>query len=207
MGVFHNGVSVCPCHAPMILHFEICFSRFEEGLMFMARFLHHIGSCTLRKYGAYALALSWFLGLSFGGWVFRTAGSDLPSLMLLACEGPLSIVGLLSSALLALLFSALAVYFSLPGLVLVPAFVKAFLISWFFCGIYSAFGSGGWLVCLLLMFTDLCSGVLLFAYSCRFISGDRRFFPEISCLCALAGCVIAAVDYSFVAPLLRGALL
>lgn len=173
----------------------------------MARFLHPVAFFTLRKFGPQLLALSWLLGLVCGGWVFRIAGSDLPSLMLLACQGQLSIVGLLSSALLALLFSALAVYFSLPGLVLVPAFIKAFLISWFFCGIYSAFGTAGWLVCLLLMFTDLCSGVLLFAYSRRFISGERRYFPELSCLCAVLGCLTAAVDYSFVAPLLRGALL
>jgi hypothetical protein len=183
------------------------FLHFEEGLIFMARFLHPMNSFTFRKFGRHAHALSWGCGIFLGCWIFRFAGSDLPAWMLQASEEPLSMVGLLSAALLALLFSATAVYFSLPGLLLVIAFWKAFLIGWFSCGIYAAFGSAGWLVCQLFMFTDLCSGVLLYAYGSRFITGNRQYFPAFSCLFAVFGCLIAAVDYSFVAPLLRGALL
>ncbi len=172
----------------------------------MARFLHSIDSFTFRKYNPFFLALSWILGLGYGVFVFRNTGSDLVSLMPLAVMRQPSIFGLLLSSVLPFLFSAFAVYICVPGLLLVISFVKAFLLAYVSCGIFSAFGSCGWLIRWLLLFTDLIGTVFLYLYWLRHISGVRvfsfrRFAGYLSVLF-----LTLWVDISCISPLLRSSL-
>lgn len=203
MGVFHNGVLLCPCHAPSFLRLRNLFSPYEEGLNFMARFLHSIDSFTIRKYDKYILALSWISGLGFGALVFRYAGSDFASQMPLAATSQPSIFGLLTSSVLPFLFSAFAVYICAPRLLFGICFVKAFILAYVSCGVFSAFGSGSWLVFRMLLFTDLCCTVLLYLYWLRHISGVRGFsFPRLAGYLT-AVFLTAWVDIACISPQLR----
>jgi hypothetical protein len=143
----------------------------------MAQFLHSVISYTIRKSHVFLLALFWVLGLLFGDYLFGLAGSNLASQMPLAAMRQPSIFGLLTSISLPFLFSAFAVYISAPKLLLLIGFTKAVLSGFFFAAVYAAFGSSGWLLRCLLLFTDVCSTVLLYHYWLRHVSGIRDFPP------------------------------
>lgn len=173
----------------------------------MARFLHHSDSFTLRKWPAFLLAFSWLLGLGCGGLVFRSADESIVSLMRMAVLKPVSIVGLLSCTLLPFLFTAFAVYVSLPALLLLIGFSKAFLYAYVSCAVLAAFGSAGWLVRGFLMFSDTIGAVLL--YSCWMRSLSRRGIPSVYTVCmyGITASAAALLDGFYIAPLLRAAVL
>jgi hypothetical protein len=169
----------------------------------MAHFLHSIFRRTVRKRRHLFLALSWILGLGFGGFVFRYAGSHLVSRMPLAyfCQPP--IPGLLISTLLPFLFSASAVYFSTPKLLPGICFCKAFMLGYVCCGVFAVSAGAGWLVRYLFLFTDLWGAALLYHYCSRHISGVRAFSPGAI---GIYGCFLLAaalVDHRFILPLLQ----
>lgn len=188
---------------PSFTWFRNMFSPHEEGLNSMAHFLYSIDSLIFRKSRKLLLALSWVSGLGFGGILFRYTGSDLVSLMPLAASGQPSITGLLISASLPFLFSAFAVYWNSLSMLYGICFLKALLIGYFSCGIFAAFGSAGWLVRCMLLFTDYFGAALLFHYCLRHISGPRVVsgveFVGYSGLFFLA----AGMDYSCISPFLR----
>ena len=207
MGVFHNGGLLCPCHAPVYSRLQNVFLQCEEGLKFMARFLHPIDSFTIRKKRQLLLAFSWILGLGAGALAFRYAGDILVSLMPLAVHSQLSIVSLLLSISLPFLLSAFAVFISCPGLWLVVGFGKAFAYSYLVCGVLACFGSAGWLIRWLLLFTDSCSAALLYGYAARFVPGLQVFSPAglLGCLTVVA--LLVGIDYVYFSPLLQALLL
>lgn len=203
MGVFHNGVLLCPCHAPSFYTVAKFILPHEEGLNSMARFLYSFDSFTFRKYSRFFLALSWLLGLGFGVYVFRYIGSDFASQMPLAAIRQPSIFGLLTSATVPFLFSAFAVYISAPGLLVGTCFCKAFMLAYVSCGVSFAFGSAGWLVIRLLLFTDITCTVFLYLYWLRHISGARTFSPLRFSGYLTAVILTVWVDIMWIAPLLR----
>lgn len=172
----------------------------------MARFLHQFDTYTFRRNWVVLLALSWILGLGFGGLTFRYGMDHLVSLMPSVLSSRLSIVGLASSALLPFLFSVFAVYFSHPWVLTIICFTKAFLYAYVSCGVYQAFGDYGWLVHWLLLFADTLCIPVLFLYWLRHLSGYRRFrfWTTAAYLTALAGIILTG--YYLVSPLI-GALI
>lgn len=152
------------------------------------------------------LGYSWILGLIFGGLAAVFVSNDVSSLMHAASVSRVSIVGLLSVYLFPLLFSALAVYMNLPYLLLPICFLKAVSFSYLAMGVSIAFGSAGWLVRLLLMFSDLASFPILWWFWSRSRSGSHgsllRFFTAALCLAAVFG----SIDYCLVAPFLANLL-
>lgn len=173
----------------------------------MARFLHHSDSCTLRKWSARLLAFSWILGLGCGGLVFRFAGESIVSLMPIAVSGPVSIVGLLTCTLLPFLFTAFAVYVSLPWLLIVVSFCKSFLYAYVSCAVLTAFGSAGWLVRALLLFSDTCGAVLLYSCWLWYLDRGRRSSVFGVCAYSIAAAAAALMDGLYIAPLLQSAVL
>jgi hypothetical protein len=173
----------------------------------MARFLHSIHSFTFRKKSHCFLALSWTFGLGFGGLVFRYVGSHLAPWMPLAASCQPSIPGLLFSTLIPFLLSAFAVYLSVPKLLFGICFCKAFLLGYVCCGVFAAFGSAGWLVRWLFLFTDLWGAALLYHYCGRHISGVRTFSPGVLTVYGCLLLVVALTDYGCIVPLLQRCLL
>ena len=173
----------------------------------MARFLHSIDSFSFRKNSKLFLAFSWILGLGAGGLAFRYAGDILLFLMPLAVHSQLSIFGLILSISFPFLLSAFALIVSCPVLLLPVCFCKAFLYSYLVCGVFACYGSCGWLIRWLLLFTDSVSAGIFYIYAVRHITGIRRFSPvglfgSISAVAMLAG-----VDSVYISPLLQALLL
>jgi hypothetical protein len=191
----------------LFLSFEMCFPLYAGGYCFVALILHSYDFCTFRKLRIFLLAMFWVCGLEFGDFVFRFTGSNLVSQMPLAAMRQPSIFGLLTSAFIPFLFSAFAVYISAPGLLFVIAFVKAMLFGLVSAAVCAAFGSAGWLVRVLLLFTDLCSVVFLYGYWLRHITGFRHFSAGsfAGYLLLVTGIVLA--DFYYISPLLQRCLL
>lgn len=148
------------------------------------------------------LALAWFLGL-ISGILFSVMASDsvFPT-MRAAATGCVSISGLLSAILLPLLFSAFAVYISQPLLLIPIAFGKAFVFSFVGMSVMAAYGSAGWLVRFLLMFSDCMMLPFLWWYWLRYLSGSRASaFCSTALLVSLA-VIIGSFDYRVISPFL-----
>lgn len=156
----------------------------------------------LRRDLSFHLAFSWVLGSVFGAITSFYASDSLLSLMRMTAVSPVSIVSLLSAILLPLLFSAFAVYISNVWLLIPAAFFKAFLYHFFCFGILRSFGSAGWLIRLLLIFSDTLTLPVLWMYWLRSIKGTREglAFRTIPAVCAVF--LIGSVDYSVISPFL-----
>lgn len=167
----------------------------------MARFLHQFDTFTIRKNHTFYLALSWAFGLGFGALTFRYGKDHLISLMPSVLSSRLSIVGLASAAILPFLFSVFAVYASIPWLMTIFCFAKAFLYTYISCGIYALFGSARWLLQGLLLCVDTMSIPVLYLYWLRHITGCRpfRFSAAAGYLAVLIGIVI--LGYYWISPL------
>lgn len=173
-----------------------------EAFHFMVRSSRNGSPLWWRKGSTFFLALSWCLGLISGIVLFLFAGTQILPWMRSTAYGAVSIVGLLCVTLLPFLFSAFAVFISEPWLLLPISYGKAVLFSLISLGILQSFGSAGWLVRLLLMFSDSVSVPLLYCFWHRHISGRRKLaFSEAwnaVSLCILIG----SIDYCLVSPFL-----
>lgn len=146
------------------------------------------------------LALFWISGLIAGAAAYFFAGHFLSSLMHGILSGSVSIVSLLCVTVLPFLFSAFAVYICEPRLLYPICFGKAFLFSVVSMAVWISFGSAGWLVRWLLMFSDLVSLPLLYLFWLRHISGQRSFSGLEILLVASACMLIGSVDYCCISP-------
>ena len=155
-----------------------------------------------RKSSLMLLAFSWFLGLFLGAVFSVAAGEPIVSLMRTAVSSRVSFSGLLTAILLPFLLSALAVFISEPYLLFVIAFLKAFTFSYVGIGVMAAYGSAGWLIRLLLMFSDCCFLPLLMLYWIRLISGKRGSAIPVTVVTGFLAVAIGSFDFCVVSPFL-----
>ena len=108
--------------------------------------------------------------------------------------------------LLPLLFSAFAIYAKRPVLLIPIAFWKALLFSSTAFGAVCAWGSAGWILSSLMMFSSFCSLPVLWWYWLRHIDGrnfeGRTFFPALG-----AALLIGWVDLTIISPFLTNILI
>ena len=167
--------------------------RFDFVRNLIAR---HSRSCKI------VLTVIWVLGFSCG--ISGAACADIPvSLMRACCESGVSIVGLFLVPFFPFLISAVAVYCSAPLILYLTGFCKSFLLGFFSCAVCSAFSGGGWLICLLLMFTDLFTAPAVLWFQLRQMNfcGKPDFRSGVFALLWFAA--VSAVDYFCILPLLR----
>lgn len=168
----------------------------------MARFLHHDFSRLSCSFRVIILALFWILGLICGIVLFLL--SELFQFISIqnALSGPVTFFRLLCIVFAPFLLSVLAVYVRKTGFLFITAFLKAFVFSIIAMAIRVSFGSAGWLVFVLLMFTDLMSLPLLLFYWIRNLSGESTH-AFVECLTFISiGFLICCIDYSMIVPFL-----
>ena len=150
---------------------------------------------------AFVLIAFFLLGHVLGILLSGSAGTFFLSSMRTVVSSRVSIVSLLSSAVLPFLFSAFAVWLAQPMLLIPIAFWKAFLFSYLGYGLFSAWGSAGWLIAGLVMFGKICAMPLLCWYWLRYVCG-RRFEVPVFCLILGALTCIGMVEYYLIVPFL-----
>lgn len=167
----------------------------------MGRFLNLKLPHFSRRNNRVFLALFWFSGLLTGSALSVAASDSLAPMMRMAVDCCVSIDGLLTAILLPFLLSVFAVLIHEPWLLLPIAFGKAFLVSFLGIGVLAAYGSAGWLVRGLLMFSDCCTLPLLYWYWSRHTS-DQRGSGAVSALVLVIAILIGSFDYCVVSPFL-----
>ena len=135
--------------------------------------------------------LFWLAGLILGTLVFVPDSS----LMRPGFPGRVSIVSAIVTATFPFLLAALAVHINCKKLLWMICFFKAFCFA--FCGalLWSAYGSAGWLIRFLLIFTDICTLPVFFLCCIR---RNKRDFV----VCILISLSVACIDYFVVSPFL-----
>ena len=168
----------------------------------MARFLFPDLSKSIRKWGIVSLAFCWIFGLIFGVRLNSDAGAVLDSMMPGALRCPLSIVSLLISVFLPLLFSAFAVYIHQPFLLALICFFKALVLSFVSCGFFSVYGNGGWILWLVVLFHDILGSALVLAFSLGHMNTADSLRVWDVCTYLVIGLLAVAAEYCVFEPLL-----
>ena len=188
------------------VHYLAPFKRhlpefFLRSVRCMAKIISFHPGDFLRNSGQVSLAFSWLLGLVLGAFVPLYATESVLSLMRCALYAPVSIVSLLSAALLPFLCSAIAISASAPAILLCICFLKAFSFSAVSAFVFYTFGSAGWLVRCLFLFSDIATAPLFFSFCRRhMITPPSLSLTDIS-VCVLAG-VFCFIDWAYISPLL-----
>ena len=146
--------------------------------------------------------LSWCAGLLFGTLFAAAAGLEYFALMRPIRNSRVSIVCLIAAQLLPFLSAAYAAHISKSWIVIAVCACKVF--SFAFCGylVWSCFGSAGWLIRLLFLFTDICMVPVLCWFSLRRISGRSISAKKDLFVCVGLAVLITSFDYTVISPFL-----
>jgi len=160
--------------------------------------LLHIG----RKTELFLLAFFSTFGAALGAIIANSSNAYLFSMMRMAAFRYVSIVDLTLVSLFPFLITAIAFFLSKPFLFFPIAFFKSFLYTLLLCCICIEFLTAGWLVCILLLFTDTFVILALHWYWFRHIHGflGSAFTDLFFCIAFSLG--ICLIDYFWVAPFL-----
>ena len=154
-----------------------------------------------RKGMPLVLATCWISGLLFGAFPYFFFSPETFPLMHRTISCSASIVGLLNAALLPFLLSAFFGAFSMPLAIAGVCFVKAFLFSFVSLGILVSFGSGGWLLRYLFLFSDCVTLPVLFGYWFGFVSAPiKSRLVLTTCVVFFALVLVTILDYRIIAP-------
>ena len=165
----------------------------------MGFFFRQFGMDSLRRNRFSVLAFTWVFAIIFGVVISGFNSDFMTSLMHDAVFSRISFLGILSGSVLPLLFSAF-VMDSLGDRFLTPlVFICGFFQGFFGWGVMAAFGSPGWLVRPLLLFSNFWMTPLLWFFWVRYLRTEAvRYFP----LFLLTGFGVSWIDFSFVSPFL-----
>ena len=172
------------------------------GYAAMLQHLHvfsHFLFCRRRQI---ILAFSCFSGNAFGLWV---SGYSQETYFLLTRMAPslhVSVPGLVACVYLPFLFAAFAVFLSHPSLLPLICFYKMFLFSWCGCSMVSTFGSAGWLVQMLVQFSDNLSLPMLCWFCVRHVDGRVESVTRDFLICTLWVLIVGITDLCVVSPFL-----
>ena len=156
-----------------------------------------------RRMEMFILALFTFLGAVLGVAVSYSSEPYFFLMMRKAASSHVSIFGLMLSAMIPFLITAAAYCFSKPFLLLPISFFKAFTYTLAMCTVRIAFLQAGWLMCMLLLFSDTANIVVLYWYWIRNIHGFRNSaLTEMLC-CIAVTLIVAVIDYIWLFPLLK----
>lgn len=153
-----------------------------------------------RRMKCILLAFMWLSGLICGSLFAIKHDQSLESLMHAAFSGSVSIVGMLIVVFWPYLFSAFAVFYSVPKLVFLFAFTETFSFGYCIWGVCTVYGEAGWLVRWLLFFTACCSSPMLYWFLQRCIcAGKQHIFRDLL-ICCMVLVVIVSLDYCVISP-------
>ena len=166
----------------------------------MIRFVFPHRSFGCRKYDTSLLACSWTFGLVFGI-CSVTVGSFSPAFQQAVDVTP-SFFSIISVLLLPLVISLLALYAGWRWVIFPLAFLKALAFAYVGWSVVITFGSAGWLIRLLLMFSDCASVPLLWWFWNKALTSELDALVSASIAAVLTILGIGIVDYGVISPFL-----
>ena len=148
------------------------------------------------------ILILWTVGFWLGV-CFAAYADNLTSLMRAFCDSGVSIVGLFLVPVLPFLISAVAIFRSALLILYLTCFCKSFLLGFSVCIVSSAFSGGGWLICFLLLFTDLLTVPALFLFQLRGAQRCGRLIWRDVVIAVLWFAAVSSVDRLWILPFLR----
>lgn len=153
-----------------------------------------------RRHHVVVLAFLWCSSLCLGFGIAFQLGDDILSLMYTAVSCRASIVGMAVAVFLPVLLSAIAVWFSVPGFIFPVALIRGVSFGFSLAGVMIAFRSGGWLVFLLLTFSESLTLIpqLCLWFACL-LDNRAAVFNSLN-VCIISAIILCAFDYLCVSP-------
>lgn len=147
------------------------------------------------------LAFFWTASLIYGVYI---SAQDLSvvSLMRLLPYCQVSIVGLIAVSFLPLLITIVCAYYRKPIVIYSILVCKGFLSGYCIGGLASAYSSAGWLIDILLLFSDSCITVILFWFWYRHLIRNEHSLKRDGAIAIVSALVICLIDYFIVTPFL-----
>ncbi len=148
----------------------------------------------------FMLVIAWGIGLLAGIYIAYNAPATTLSMMRMCYFPRVSIIGFVLILTFPLILSVIAIRLHIPFMCYFIALLKAFCFSYSTGCIIILYGSAGWLVRWLLIFSDSCTVVVLFWFWFRYVSGDREVGKRDVVICILLTILICCADYYIVSP-------
>ena len=146
------------------------------------------------------ILLVWCAGMLTGIYVslhnFPNASSWMHSF-----GGGVSIVSLLICSAFPFVIYAFLISCGLRWLLLPLGFIKAFMYCFCACSVALAYGSGGWLARILLLFSDTVSTTALLWYQFKSINAETINMRTITAACVLLVSLASIFDHYIVTPI------
>ena len=155
-----------------------------------------------RKTELFLLAFFSCCGAVLGVAVSYSSEPSISLMMRMAASSHVSILGLMLSAILPFLITVVAYCFSKPYLLFPISFFKSFSYTLAMCCVRVGFLQAGWLVCMLLLFSDTAAIVVLYWYWIRNIHGFRSSALTDMLFCIAVTLTVTVIDYVWVFPFL-----
>lgn len=190
---FHLRQSICS---------KFLFTEFAGRKGRMYKRFRKIVPIITRNADVLTLAFVLLFGYLIGTFLAAETPFSFYALMRSAANSPVSIVGSLVSAFLPFLLAFAAVHYGKPVLLYFILFCKAVVFSHCSMICHLAFGSGGWLVRLLLQFSD----ILLLPVLCHFVilrlRQPRTLRRSDIFIYSGAAALVAIINFCFISPYL-----
>ena len=148
----------------------------------------------------YFLVIFWFLGLLLGLCFAIMTDGKLDSVLRLSVLADVSIESLLVVTLMPLVFVFLAVFLSKPIIIILIAFLKAFILEFVVASYLQLFVNSGWLVCSLMMFGDIILIPFFWLVLIRWERYRRMIIYKDIILGFLFASAVLFVHYCFILP-------
>ena len=148
------------------------------------------------------IAFLWCLSISTGYIMAFVSKGEVVRLFFAIGNGSSSVIGLFFATIFPFLLSAVVVSLGALNCIFLLLFVKGVAVGLFSAGLLFSFSSAGWIVCLLLSFSEMFGLVpMLWFWISSFMQDSkasvRRTF--LRCMCVLLALVF--VDIVFISPL------
>ena len=166
----------------------------------MHKFLHLQFANQLRKYAVFTLACSWIIGLFLGISVAKSVAIEHPPLTA-AFQNHSFISGLIV-ILFPYIVTISLMYIGLPQLIPAIALLKSFSFAYVSWILMKDFGSAGWLIQFLMMFSDCVSLPLLWWLWCRFLKSRQASPISLSAPIVIAVILVTIFDHRIISSIL-----
>ena len=151
--------------------------------------------------GHLVLAFGWFTGLVTGAFLSSLIVDCTANAIRVNIAGPASAGSLILTTFLPFLVSAIAVFLSKPVFLPLIAYCKAAVFSLVSFVTLRSFGTSGWMIRFMVMFTDIITLPLFYSFCRRHLDKDARF-QVCDGAYLLALFLICGFDFSYISPFL-----
>ncbi len=188
----NNDIICFQCY--VCRYFTIFLAFYEGGVLLRHLFSRRrlqVCNCSMR---IFILAFLWIASIAMGMYVASDFKEANISFMHSVVLQPISIAGLSAILLLPLFISIIALWLEFKELICILCCLRGFVLGYCLIGILQAFGSSGWLICAMLLFSNFACSLFLFTHWLNSSFGVISFL--------ISAAIIGCTDYFLISPYL-----